>query len=117
MKNNHYHNPWGSASADKSRMSFNNFGTRLPDIIRRALTCASEYIRRVASWWSCSLHRLWRQGSTFADRLVAVGLFVAGIMGIVFLGFLLIYLIPFLILAAVVAAVIANFFVNKDRFR
>lgn len=107
----------GSVPVGKSCRKNDELDTRLLDMIHRAIACASGHIHRVAGWWSSRLKSAWQQGSSTGDRLVAVGLFVAGIAAIILLCFLLIYLIPFLILSAVIAAVIANFSMNKDRFR
>ena len=104
MKSNETHNPWSASPASKSRRSFNDWGMRLPGMIRRAMACIAGHFRRIAGWWSARLRLLW-SGPGAGARMAAIGLFLAGLVALVVLGYLLIYLIPLLILAAFIAAI------------
>ena len=104
---NKEHNPWHSTSTESNGRpgwSFCEFGTCLPEAIRRFMACASQHIRKAAFWWSSRLRLFWRAGDV-GSRLAAVGLFVAGLAGILILAHLILYLIPFILLAAFIAAI------------
>lgn len=104
MNSSETHNPWSASPVKKSRTSFNDWGMRLPGMIRRTMACIAGHFRRIAGWWSARLRLLWNSPGAGA-RMAAVGLFLAGLVTLVILGYLLIYLIPLLILAAFIAAI------------
>lgn len=114
--NNESHNPWGSAPAGASRSPGIEWGMKLPGMIRRAMACIAGHFRRIAGWWSARLRLLWN-GPGAGARMAAIGLFLAGLVALVILGYLLIYLIPLLILAAFIAAICSALATGAEKSR
>ena len=116
MNSNDTHNPWRTPSTNGPRTSFTDWGIRLPGMIRRTMACIAGHFRRVANWWSARLRLLW-SGPGAGARMAAIGLFLAGLVALVILGYLLIYLIPLLILAAFIAAICSALATGAERSR
>ena len=116
MNSNENHNPWGTSPTRKTRMSFNEWGMRLPGMIRRTMACIAGHFRRIAGWWSARLRLLW-SGPGAGARMAAIGLFLAGLVALLILGYLLIYLIPLLILAAFIAAICSALATGAEKSR
>lgn len=118
MNKSDYHNPWNSTHAGASRSSAVKWGMRLSGMIRRAMACTVLHLRRAGGWWSSRLRFLW-QATGFGSKLAAIGIFLAGLVAIVILGYLLIYLIPFLIMAIILTAICSFLAANlrMGRFR
>lgn len=116
MNSNQTHNPWGDPTANKTHSSVTDWGMRLPGMIRRAMACIAGHFRRITGWWSARLRLLW-SGPGAASRMAAIGLFLAGLVALVILGYLLIYLIPLLIMAAFIAAICSSLALGNERSR
>ncbi len=116
MNTNETHNPWSATPTSKSRISLTDWGIRLPGMIRRAMACIAGHFRRSAGWWSARLRSLW-SGPGAGARMAAIGLFLAGLVALVILGYLLIYLIPLLILAAFIAAICSALATGAEKSR